>query len=205
MSSSPDTLKQIEDIVKNDKVVLFMKGSKHFPQCGFSATVVQILGEMLDDFKTVNVLSDPAIRQGIKDYANWPTIPQLYISGEFVGGCDIIREMYASGDLHKELGVENKPVKPPTINITESAATELRGALSDSGPDDKIHITIDPGFQHSMTVGPEEPGQVTLEISGLPLALDRGSARRAQGLVIDFVTDGDQQGFKLENPNRPQG
>ena len=98
MSTSPQTLKQIEDLVKGNKVMLFMKGNRNFPQCGFSATVVQILGDILDDYQTFNVLEDPAIRAGIKEYAQWPTIPQLYVDGEFIGGCDIIKQMSASGD-----------------------------------------------------------------------------------------------------------
>jgi monothiol glutaredoxin len=80
-------------------VVLFMKGTPVFPQCGFSAAVVQILSHMGVKFKGVDVLSDPAVRQGIKDYSNWPTIPQLYVKGEFIGGCDIVRELHARGEL----------------------------------------------------------------------------------------------------------
>ena len=83
-------------------VVLYMKGTPQFPQCGFSALAVQVLNACgVQDFHTVNVLADPAIREGIKAYANWPTIPQLYVNGEFVGGCDIMREMYQSGELQK--------------------------------------------------------------------------------------------------------
>ncbi len=90
----------IRDQVKSNRVVLYMKGTPQFPQCGFSATVVEILKRSgVDDYLAVDVLKDPEIRQGIKDYANWPTIPQLYVNGEFVGGCDIIREMYQSGEL----------------------------------------------------------------------------------------------------------
>jgi len=89
-----------QDIADND-VVLFMKGNPMFPQCGFSAAVVQALSVMGVKFKGVDVLQDMEIRQGIKDFSNWPTIPQLYVKGEFVGGCDIIREMYESGELQK--------------------------------------------------------------------------------------------------------
>ena len=87
-----------QDIAEND-VVLYMKGSAVFPQCGFSAAVVQVLDNLQVRYKDVDVLSDPAMRQGIKDFTNWPTIPQLYIRGEFIGGCDIVREMYANGEL----------------------------------------------------------------------------------------------------------
>lgn len=201
MSTSPETLKQIEDIVKGEKVVLFMKGNKNFPQCGFSATVVQILGDILPNFQTVNVLEDPAIRAGIKDYAQWPTIPQLYIDGEFVGGCDIIKQMSASGDLHKQLGVEKTPAVPPTITVSDAAAAELKSALADTGPDDKIHIRVDLGYRHDMSVGPMEPGQVSVEVSGLQFCFDAASARRAEGLSIDYRTENGESGFKLDNPN----
>jgi len=90
---------KIDETVKADDVVLFMKGTPVFPQCGFSAAVVQILSHLNVPFKSFDVLQDPEIRQGIKDYSDWPTIPQLYVKGEFVGGCDILREMFSSGEL----------------------------------------------------------------------------------------------------------
>ena len=91
-----------KDINGND-VVLYMKGTAAFPQCGFSALVVQVLSQLGVPFKDVNVLDDSEIRQGIKDFSNWPTIPQLYIKGEFIGGCDIVREMYETGELQDHL------------------------------------------------------------------------------------------------------
>jgi monothiol glutaredoxin len=100
-----DTQQRIDQIVKGHPVVLFMKGMPQMPQCGFSALAVQVLNACgVQQFHTVNVLADQEIRQGIKDYANWPTIPQLYVNGEFVGGSDIMREMYQSGELQKLLG-----------------------------------------------------------------------------------------------------
>ena len=102
-----------QDITDND-VVLYMKGSPIFPQCGFSATVVQILSQLGVEFKGIDVLADQALRQGIKDFTDWPTIPQLYVKGEFVGGCDILREMFESGELQQLL--QDKGVK------TEAAA-----------------------------------------------------------------------------------
>jgi len=99
-----DTQQRIKDQVEAHPVVLFMKGTPQFPQCGFSALAVQVLNACgVQQFHSVNVLADPEIRQGIKDYANWPTIPQLYVNGEFVGGSDIMREMYQSGELQKLL------------------------------------------------------------------------------------------------------
>jgi monothiol glutaredoxin len=95
--STQDT---IREQVKSNRVVLYMKGTPQFPQCGFSAAVVDILKRCgVQDYVAVNVLADPEIREGIKQYANWPTIPQLYVDGQFVGGCDIVREMYQAGEL----------------------------------------------------------------------------------------------------------
>ncbi len=99
-----DTQQQIKETVTNNPVVLYMTGTPQFPQCGFSARAVQILKTCgVKDFKVVNVLADEALRQGIKDYANWPTIPQLYIRGEFIGGSDIMAEMYEAGELQQKL------------------------------------------------------------------------------------------------------
>lgn len=99
MSDNP-VFTQIEKDIRENDIVLYMKGTKQVPQCGFSGVVVQVLERLgIKDFKDVNVLADPAIREGIKQYANWPTLPQLYVKGEFVGGCDIVREMYQNGEL----------------------------------------------------------------------------------------------------------
>jgi len=98
MSDNP-VFKQIEAEIGANEVVVFMKGTPSFPQCGFSAAVVQILNHLGVDFKGIDVLSDPGLRQGVKEFTQWPTIPQLYVKGEFVGGCDIIREMFQTGEL----------------------------------------------------------------------------------------------------------
>lgn len=102
---------RIQKEINNNDVVLFMKGDAAFPQCGFSSLVVQVLSQLGVQFKDVNVLEDAEIRQGIKDFSNWPTIPQLYIKGEFVGGCDITREMYENGELQDFLKEKNIPFK----------------------------------------------------------------------------------------------
>ncbi|HTS91604.1 MAG TPA: Grx4 family monothiol glutaredoxin [Stellaceae bacterium] len=102
---------RIKQDIKDNTVVLYMKGTPVFPQCGFSAAVVQILTQMGVKFKGVDVLADPALRQGIKEFSSWPTIPQLYVKGEFVGGCDIVREMFQTGELKEFLsshGVETR-------------------------------------------------------------------------------------------------
>ena len=107
---------RIQAIVDEKPVVLFMKGNRHFPQCGFSATVAEVLKRLeVSDFKEVDVLQDPEIRQGIKEFTNWPTIPQLYVNGKFVGGCDIVRDMFTSGEL--------KPLIDEALGRTADAAT----------------------------------------------------------------------------------
>ena len=103
MSLSEDTRSRIASIIGSDDVVLFMKGERQFPQCGFSAQVVRILDHLIDSYTTVDVLADPEIRNGVKVYSSWPTIPQLYVGGEFMGGCDIVTEMFQSGELKQKL------------------------------------------------------------------------------------------------------
>ncbi|MGC2853875.1 Grx4 family monothiol glutaredoxin [Novispirillum sp. DQ9] len=109
MSDNP-VFAKIQSEIDENAVVLFMKGSPAFPQCGFSAAVVQVLSQLGVKFKGINVLENDEIRQGIKEFTNWPTIPQLYIKGEFVGGCDIVREMAASGELSQMLKDKNVPL-----------------------------------------------------------------------------------------------
>ena len=113
--SDPIVFDRIRQDIKDNDVVLYMKGTPVFPQCGFSAAVVQVLTNAGVKFKGVNVLTDPEVREGIKAFANWPTIPQLYVKGEFVGGCDIVREMFETGELQSLL-------KDKGINVTAAAA-----------------------------------------------------------------------------------
>lgn len=109
MSAETDVQNWIDQQVKSNEVVLFMKGSKDFPQCGFSGRVAQILGYLGLQYKDINVLEDMSVREGVKAYTNWPTVPQLYVKGEFIGGADIVTEMFQSGELEQHLrekGVE---------------------------------------------------------------------------------------------------
>jgi len=108
-----DTKAFIDNEIRNNDVVLFMKGTKAFPMCGFSGQVVQILDFLGVTYKDLNVLDDPELRNGIKDFSNWPTIPQLYVKGEFLGGCDITREMFQSGELVSFLQEKGVAVKAP--------------------------------------------------------------------------------------------
>ncbi len=103
MSLDDSTREQIETLIRSNDVVLFMKGNRSAPQCGFSATVIQILNALTPEYTTADVLADPALREGVKTYSSWPTVPQLYVKGEFVGGCDIVTELYQSGELQQLL------------------------------------------------------------------------------------------------------
>jgi len=109
MSDNP-VFEQIQGEIATNDVVLFMKGTPVFPQCGFSAAVVQILNHMDVTFKGIDILVDPALRNGIKEFSQWPTIPQLYVKGEFIGGCDIIREMFSTGELVEMFQSKGVPV-----------------------------------------------------------------------------------------------
>ena len=103
MSTTNPVFERIKQDITDNEIVLFMKGTPVFPQCGFSAAVVQVLTHLGVKFKGVDILTDPSLRQGVKDFSSWPTIPQLYVKGEFIGGCDIVREMYQSGELQQLL------------------------------------------------------------------------------------------------------
>ena len=202
-SLSPELRQKLESLVTQDDVVLFMKGSRSFPQCGFSARVVGILNTLVPKYATVNVLSDPDVRNGMKEFSDWPTFPQLYIKGEFVGGADIVNQMFESGELASKLGVEAKAVKPPAVTVTPRAAAELRAALADGSPGDVIHLTVDERFEHALDLGPKEASHVTIESNGVTVQVDPASAGRAEGVVIDFLESADGAGFKIDNPNRP--
>src|SRR5437867_7505239 len=131
MPLDPQVRQKIDQMVTSDAVVLFMKGTKSFPQCGFSASVVNILNTLIPKFATVNVLSDPDVRGGMKDYSDWPTFPQLFIKGEFVGGADIVRQMFETGELEKKLGDLVAPAKVPQLVVSARAAQELSAALKE--------------------------------------------------------------------------
>ena len=192
---------RFQDLVTTNKVVLFMKGTRGAPACGFSAACVQILDEMLPAYETVNVLTDPEVRDGIKEFTSWPTIPQLYISGQFVGGSDILREMHASGELGKLLGVTGE-ITLPKVTITPAAAKAIREASEDPVKD-LLHVEISASFEYGLYFGPAEKGEVEIDASGVRLVMNRGSAQRGEGLVIDFIEGPDGGGFKMISPLEP--
>lgn len=204
MELDPGTRERIDRLVGSDRVVLFMKGRRDAPQCGFSATVCRILDQILPEYTTVDVLADPEIREGVKAYASWPTIPQLYVGGEFVGGCDIVKEMYAERELHRALGVEAEAGEPPRIHVSEEAAEALRPLAEAQEPGRDLHLSIDARFRNSLYFGPGEEGDLRVESRGVAIFVDPLTARRADGLSIEVVETPEGPGFKIDNPNAPR-
>lgn len=203
MSLEASAETRIRSLIESHRVLLFMKGDRGQPQCGFSAQVVQILDRLLPDYATVDVLSDPEIREGIKQFSSWPTIPQLYVEGEFLGGCDIVKDLFGSGELQERLGVASPGAGgPPEIQVTEAAAQAL-GEIAAQRPGQVVHLGIDARFENQLYLGPESPGDLRVETGGIVLAIDPVSATRAAGVVIDAVDTPQGPGFAIQNPNAP--
>ena len=193
---------KITEAIASNSTVLFMKGNRTQPQCGFSATVIQILEQLGCDYNTVDVLADGEIREGIKVFSNWPTIPQLYIDGEFIGGCDIVKDMHASGDLGKKLQVDISGLTPPAITITDAAAQALQKTLGDSDGQ-ALHLDVDGTFNTSLQLELPSTQKVTATSNGITLYIPAGAIKRAEGMTIDFLDGPEGSGFKIENPNAP--
>ena len=191
----------IEQSIQQHPVVVFMKGSRRAPQCGFSARVVQILDSLVPEYETLDVLADQNLREGIKEFSSWPTIPQLYVRGEFIGGCDIVSELFETGQLQEKLGVKVEPLAPPQLSVSQRAQTALLDALeSDS---ELVRLEVSPGFEHALSIGPSQKGDFVIEFGKLKLAVPRLSAARANGVSIDFVDTPEGPAFKIDNPNEP--
>ncbi|WP_313242579.1 Grx4 family monothiol glutaredoxin [Stenotrophomonas sp.] len=203
MSLDPALRSRIESILNANRVVLFMKGQPTMPQCGFSAKAVGALQDLGVEFAHVNVLADAEIREGIKAYGDWPTIPQLYIDGELVGGSDIILQMAGSGELSSLLGLAAPDRTPPRITVTPAAVEMLRGALADA-PGASLQLGIDARFQPNFQLAPHDDNAIAAESNGLRVQFDLASARRADGITIDWVDDIRGQGLAIDNPNAPK-
>jgi monothiol glutaredoxin len=192
----------IDRLVKENDVVLFMKGNRGAPRCGFSATVVEILDEYLPEYVTVDVLADPEVREGVKAYASWPTIPQLYVKGKFVGGCDIVREMRQTGELDELLGKKAAETPPPALRLTDGAVAALLRFHEGEGTP-TVRIEIDQAYQYGMDFDEPRPGDVVVDAGRVRIVLDKKSAKRADGVTVDYVEKDGGGGFKIENPNEP--
>jgi monothiol glutaredoxin len=199
MSLEPGLKDRITAIIAQNEIVLFMKGNRMMPQCGFSGRVVQILDGVVDEYHTIDVLSDPEIRDGIKEYSSWPTIPQLYVKGEFVGGCDIISDLYNSGELHSMLGLQAPERTVPAIEITDAAAARFREFLERS-PGKQLTLAIDARNQPSLGLAPPQGNEIVAESKGIQVLMDLGTAARAAGTRIDVVEQNGSVGFRVDVP-----
>ena len=193
---------RIESLIESDRVVLFMKGTRMQPMCGFSAATVGILDSLMPEYTTFNVLEDQRVREGVKVFSDWPTIPQLYIDREFVGGCDIVKQMFNNGELHEMLGVAAPDRTPPAIDVSDTAAAIITNALR-ANPGDAVHLSIDGRWQHSFNLGPMEGHEIRAESNGVTLLFDVASAQKAKGLSIDIEETVQGTAFKIDNPNAP--
>jgi len=204
MSLDEATRERLTFLIEHNDVMLFMKGDRATPQCGFSATVVKILDSYLPAYQTFDVLSDQNVREGIKEYSSWPTIPQLYIKGELIGGCDIIREIQDSGELAKKLGIELGEVAAPAISISDAAADTLRRAATDAPPDHVLYLGVDARYRSCLYLAPEPDDAIEVTSNGISIRMDRMTALRADEARIDVADTPNGPGFKIHLPKAPQ-
>ncbi len=200
---SPELRQRIDTLLASNTVVLFMKGSPAQPSCGFSSKASGILNELVGDYLHIDVLADGEIREGIKIYGQWPTIPQLYVKGELIGGSDIIDQMYNSGELHDVLGVPAPVRITPVLNITSAAAQAIRQAMENSEPGMALHLNVDARFQSQFQLKPVTGSEIIAEVEGIKVYFDLASAPRADGISIDWVEDARGSGLAIDNPNAP--
>ncbi|MFP7722954.1 Grx4 family monothiol glutaredoxin [Lysobacter sp. A3-1-A15] len=205
MSIAPALQTRIETLLRDNRVVLFMKGQPRAPQCGFSAKAVGALDALDVEYAHVDVLSDPEIREGIKAYGQWPTIPQLYIGGELVGGSDIIGQMAASGELNAALGLPPPDRTPPRISISPAAAKMLRESVAGASAQGEfaVSVEIDRAFVSKLALAPHDADAIATEVDGVRVQFDAASARRARGMSIDWADDARGRGLVIDNPNAP--
>lgn len=196
---------RIQRLVEENEVVVFMKGTRTAPQCGFSARMCDILDEFLEEYRTVDVLADPPMREGIKTFSNWPTIPQLYVRSKFIGGSDIIHEMTKTGELAEILGKGPIELIEPEVTLTPAAEAAFLRFWEAEGDTEEpvVRITVGSDWEPLLDLDQLREGDVVLDMGELDLVMTRSTARRIGGITIDFVERGGQMGFKVDNPNRP--
>lgn len=194
---------RIEQQIASNDVFLYMKGSPKMPQCGFSAKTVGMLDSLLaGNYGSFNVLEDESIREGIKVFGDWPTIPQLYIKGELVGGCDIVTEMYNAGELHEMLGLDKPDRSPPQIEITDNAAGKIREFL-EAYPGQHLHFSIGGDWDAQFQIGPKQGHEIESSSNGITVLMDLASAQRAKGARIDWTETMQGEGLTLDLPGAP--
>jgi monothiol glutaredoxin len=202
MSLNSETRTIIDNLLSSHKVVLFMKGTQTEPQCGFSAKTTAALDMLIPAFMSVNVLEHPEIREGIKEYAQWPTIPQLYIDGELIGGNDIVQDMLKSGELAETLGVGKPSVTQPKITICDSGIAVMKNAL-DSQQGGVLHLQISASWTHQIAIDTDQDNDIHVNVGGIDMHMNPWTAARADGLNMVLEEDLTGTHFKFDNPNAP--
>ncbi len=202
MSLNDAVREKIESRLNSNKVVLFMKGTPRQPMCGFSARTVAALDSVWPDYASVNVLEDEEIREGIKAYGNWPTIPQLYIDGELVGGCDIVLSMLNSGELHQQLGLEKPDRTPPEVHVSDAAAEKIREAMQ-GHEGIGLHFQVDSNWDAQFNLAPVQGDEIAAESNGITVLMDIATAQRARGARIDWVKSVTGEGLSISLPDAP--
>lgn len=203
MSLQPALRERIQSVLDAHRVVLFMKGQPNAPQCGFSAKAVGILSGLGVPFHGIDVLADAEIRDGIKVFGSWPTIPQLYVAGELVGGSDIIEQLVNSGELHALLGLPAPDRSVPAISMTATAAQAIGRAMADVPAGTGLHLSVDPAFNAQFALKEITGNELLVQVQGINLYVDVISAPRANGMEIDWVEDVRGAGLAIRNPNAP--
>ena len=203
MALSEVTRESIEALLNAHSVLLFMKGTRDHPQCGFSAATVKIL-DMFDlEYETIDVLSDTTLREGIKTYGQWPTVPQLYINGELIGGCDIVTELFESGELFDLLGLKPPARTVPKIAFSDKAAVAVRHALDQQSDEMSLHVRIDARWRTDLELAPNKAHEIRADVDGIAVLMDPSTAQRANDLFVDVEETLQGSGFTFENPNAP--
>jgi len=203
MAMDEVTRESIEALLNAHSVLLFMKGTRAQPQCGFSAATVNILDMLVSEYETVDVLKDAPLREGIKTYGQWPTIPQLYVNGELIGGCDIVTELFESGELFDLLGLKPAAHTVPEITFSDKAAATVRHALDQQPDEMSLHVRIDACWRTDLELAPTKAREIRADANGIAVLMDPSTAQRANGLFIDSVESLQGSGFTFENPNAP--
>ncbi len=202
MALTDHAQKTISELLDSNRVVLFMKGSPSMPQCGFSAKATGILGSLVPDYATFNVLEDEQVREGIKEFGQWPTIPQLYIDRELIGGSDIINEMFGSGELHDVLGLEQPDRTPPTFTISEAAANAILQSVPEHGSE-VLHFAINDHWQGEFMLQPATGHEIRAEDSGIELYMDPMTAQKARDMHVDWIETMQGNGLSVDLPMAP--
>ncbi len=197
------TRESIEALLNAHSVLLFMKGTRDQPQCGFSAATVKILNMFDREYETVDVLADAALREGIKTFGQWPTVPQLYVNGELIGGCDIVTELYEAGEFYDVLGLEPPAPTVPEITFSDNAAAAVRHAMDEQTDEIFLHIQIDAQWRTKLKLAPKRARDIRADAIGIAVLMDPNTAQRANGLFVDTVETLQGSGFTFENPNAP--